>query len=305
MKLHSDRAWAMLGMREGDAGLRFTTAGYSAVNARLKPAVAMMRTLTAARGPSPDGPDGLTLLQFDDFAHQRVRSVAFGRLVGEAPAVELVMDPYFHAGGGYPQLRAAAEAGALPPWEAREDLLFWRGRGTHRHERLDGGPVAALSDAPRIATALRLRDHPWADVKILGAWIQPETEAEVLAWLRAERIYGAGRPMTEHARYKFQLDIDGVANAWALFERLLGGSCVLKVGSPFEMWFYDRLRPWEHFVPVAHDGSDLEARLDWCLSHPAEARAVAEAGQRFALAHTYDVALEETLGALRRCRLPL
>ena len=111
--------------------------------------------------------------------------------------------------------------------------------------------------------------------------------------------------MREHARHRFQLDIDGVANAWATLERFLCGSCVLKVASPFEMWFYPSLRAWTHYVPVMADLSDLDERLDWCRSHPRDAEAIAKAGRRFALDLTYDAAIAHSVDALGSCRLAL
>ena len=47
--------------------------------------------------------------------------------------------------------------------------------------------------------------------------------------------------------YKFQIDIDGNTNSWpGLFQKLLTGSAILKVASPYgyRQWYYDRLRPW-------------------------------------------------------------
>jgi len=39
-------------------------------------------------------------------------------------------------------------------------------------------------------------------------------------------------------------------------------------------WFYDELVPWEHYVPVAHDLSDLFEKIDWLREHDDEARKI-------------------------------
>ena len=105
--------------------------------------------------------------------------------------------------------------------------------------------------------------------------------------------------MLEHGNYRLQLDIDGVANAWGLFEKMLLGSCILKVDTVNEQWFYRDMRPWEHFVPVRGDLGDLTAKLDWCLSRDAEAEAIGLEGQKLALQHTFPSAARLTADAIR------
>ncbi|CAK0864741.1 unnamed protein product [Prorocentrum cordatum] len=42
-------------------------------------------------------------------------------------------------------------------------------------------------------------------------------------------------------------------------------------------------RPWEHYVPIAYDLSDLVAKVEWLQAHDDEARAIAARGQALAL----------------------
>jgi hypothetical protein len=69
---------------------------------------------------------------------------------------------------------------------------------------------------------------------------------------------------------KYQIDIDGNSSSWpGLFQRLLSGDTVLKVTSNkgWRQWYYDDLLPWENFVPVASDLSDLVEIVDWLVGH--------------------------------------
>jgi len=52
--------------------------------------------------------------------------------------------------------------------------------------------------------------------------------------------------------------------------------------TPTKDWFHDLLVPWEHYVPVNEDLSDLKAKYDWAQKHPREAKNIAENGTRFA-----------------------
>lgn len=50
----------------------------------------------------------------------------------------------------------------------------------------------------------------------------------------------------------------------------------------FEEYFNDWLRPFEHYIPVLPDLSDLVEKVEWALSHDAEARRIQEKGRQFA-----------------------
>ena len=63
---------------------------------------------------------------------------------------------------------------------------------------------------------------------------------------------------------------------------MLGGFVILWQESPMHQWFYDELIPWEHYVPVAHDLSDLLEKIDWLREHDDEARRISEKAKIFA-----------------------
>eukprot|EP00961_Rhodomonas_salina_P227881 3080480-Rhodomonas_salina.1 len=46
-------------------------------------------------------------------------------------------------------------------------------------------------------------------------------------------------------------------------------------------WYYELLHPFEHFVPVKPDLSDLCDRVQWLQTHPDDAQRIAENGQKF------------------------
>jgi hypothetical protein len=47
----------------------------------------------------------------------------------------------------------------------------------------------------------------------------------------------------------------------------------------FEEYFNDWLRPFEHYIPVLPDLSDLLEQLEWAMSHDDEARLIQERGR--------------------------
>lgn len=247
---------------------------------------------------------GILLVQFGDRAYYDVECVAYGRPRSASPAIRLIPDTYFFESDGYQAIRDAVLEGRLPRWEDRQNIVFWRGSATMPHIACDGARVERIEQVPRVAMCLALRGVPRADVAIMLPVLPPEwqflSREGAAEWLNRKGIYRPPVSMIRHADYRFLIDIDGVANAWSFFEKLLLGACILKVDSPFEQWFYEEVVEWQHFVPVKQDLSDLIEKIDWVQQHEAEARAIAEHGQQFAMEHTLEAGREIASDAVRR-----
>ena len=84
------------------------------------------------------------------------------------------------------------------------------------------------------------------------------------------------------ALHRWIVDIDGNVNSWGLLWKLLSGSCVLRVDSSRQQWFYNRLKPWHTHIPIATDLSDLAEKLHWCRNHPNDCAAIANRGRQMA-----------------------
>jgi hypothetical protein len=97
---------------------------------------------------------------------------------------------------------------------------------------------------------------------------------------------------------KYQIDIDGNSCPYSnLFQRLLTGSPVLKVQSVrgFVQWYYDHLVPWENFVPIAPDMSDLMEKIHWLERNEYAAIRIGENGRRLAEQLSYEREIERSI----------
>jgi len=208
------------------------------------------------------------------------------------PEVTALPDPLFFASRGYARERALSLREA-PPWEARNGELLWRGG----MNSLDSFDLDVARHDPRRASqrllaCLALRERPQTDVKFFRAH-QPDVARAVY---EAAGLVGARVDSSNWLGRKYALDIDGYTNAWSnLFTRLLFGCCVLKVESSrgYRQWYYDRLIPWRHYVPVAADLSDIHERLDWVRTNDRQAREIAQRGRRLALEMTLSTVTAE------------
>lgn len=214
----------------------------------------------------------------------------------------LVPDCDFYFSGGYAAIRSMAAASG-PAWEERDATIVWRGGTT-------GKGVIATDDLglddirliQRTRLCLALQGTPEVDAKLSHVVQSAEPERD-RARLVAAGIFGERVEASTWRGRKFAIDIDGNSNAWSnLFTRLLLGCCVIKVGSQrgYRQWYYDDLRPFEHFVPVAADLSDLLEKIDWCRAHDRECSAIASTGQQFALGRTLETELSAAVERLNR-----
>lgn len=88
-------------------------------------------------------------------------------------------------------------------------------------------------------------------------------------------------------RHKYLLVIDGNAATSRLYPFLCSSSLVFLVEGMSE-WFHAWLRPWEHYVPVALDFSDLEKNVQWAVDHDEEAQAIVRRANEVMTKHTRD-----------------
>jgi hypothetical protein len=213
------------------------------------------------------------------------------------PSPLLVPDRGFTSSGGY--ARERRHAAAAPAFTDREPTIVWRGSPSGQGS-LVGEPFTASDHTlrQRLRLCLALRDlaatpDAWGDAADVDAKIVLWGGAapEVVDAYRTAGILGPAIPQRSWCHRRFAIDIDGNSNAFSnLFIRLLYGCCVIKVASPlgFRQWYYHRLEPWVHYVPVAADLSDLAETIAWCQAHPRDCRDIAAAGQRLAMGMTVE-----------------
>ena len=131
---------------------------------------------------------------------------------------------------------------------------------------------------------------PWINIKFAnindGGVKIPATEHEeyrILSELGIS-VIGDYVNMTEQAKYKYHIDLGGGGGTtWTgTIEKLALPGLLFHHMTPTKDWFHDLLVPWEHYVPIKQDLSDLRAKFEWAESHPTEAKNIAENGTRFA-----------------------
>lgn len=201
----------------------------------------------------------------------------------------LIPDPPYIAALGYKEIRTHYAQNDVV-WEQRQPAAMWRG-GT------SGQPSDASigwRSLPRIRLCEIGREHSdIIDAGITSIAQMPSVQVE--EEIRKSGLMRGFIPAKDFNKFKYQIDIDGNSNSWpGLFQKLLTGSPVLKVASPrgFRQWYYDQLKPWVNFVPVAVDMSDLVEKVEWLRSHDDAGRQIGERGRALALSLDYLTEVE-------------
>ena len=210
---------------------------------------------------------------------------------------EAIPDPHFFDTRGFAAERQQA-VDALP-WGDRSDDLVWRG-GSNGYGRVSFELADRLDPTvlPRMRLVMTLRDVPGADARIIDMGQEWGSYAAIGSRLG---FIGDRLPEASWLGRKYAIDVDGTVNTWRnLFIRLLYGCCVLKVESQlgFRQWYHERLRPFEHYVPVKPDMSDLLEQWEWAMAHDAEARQIAANGQALARELTFEQATADAVALI-------
>ena len=232
-----------------------------------------------------------------DLSDGHVPSVADYAFSSFDPDMKLIPDIFFVNRRGYQPMRDFAQENDVP-WAERSNDIIWRGR-------LNGAGLFSVEpsqkDNPLVRQRLRMAMHAsetGVDFKFASGVTKIEEYFLAKAGLLVDHM-----PTRSWITRKFAIDIDGFSCAWDnFFIRRLQGTCVLKVESQmgFRQWYYHLLKPFEHYVPIKKDLSDLKEKVDWVLTHDAEAQAIAENGRKLADAITWDAVMDEAAADIRQ-----
>ena len=144
---------------------------------------------------------------------------------------------------------------ATYPWENKIYKAVWRGSLSDDNEGLQSVrwrlcKLATESNATTLDVGLvaipSRHDHLDLDWQSVGG--------------KASAI-----PQEDFQNYRAVIDVDG--NSWSsrMGELLCYNSVLLKVEPQFVEYFYKDLEPWEHYIPVKYDLSDLLEKVDFVL----------------------------------------
>lgn len=181
------------------------------------------------------------------------------------------------------------------PWEMRQTVTYWRGSltGDKTHDQ-DWRTMERFQLCQAVAD---FSNPDLIDAKITRI-TNRFSAPEVIEEITHSGFMAPYASAIEQLNYKYLIDIDGHSSTWTgLFLRLLTGSVVLKVNSRrgFRQWFHNRLIPWENYVPIKSDLSDLEETILYLKNNDELAKSIGEAGCQLAHSMTLEQEIDNSL----------
>uniref|UniRef100_A0AAY4E702 Glycosyl transferase CAP10 domain-containing protein n=1 Tax=Denticeps clupeoides TaxID=299321 RepID=A0AAY4E702_9TELE len=141
------------------------------------------------------------------------------------------------------------------PWKRKSSKGFFRGSRTSAER----DPLILLSrQEPDLVDAQYTKNQAWRSEKV--------------------RIF-------RHLQYRYLFNFRGVAASFRLKHLFMCGSLVFHVGDEWVEFFYPKLRPWVHYIPVKQDLSDVRELLQFVKENDVAAESIAKRGQDFILDH--------------------
>jgi hypothetical protein len=86
-------------------------------------------------------------------------------------------------------------------------------------------------------------------------------------------------------RFRALLDIEGMGYSGRVKMLLWSRRPLLLIDRPYREFFYRHLRPWQHYIPVRRDLSDLAEKARWTLQNSEAAQRIADRALEFARQH--------------------
>lgn len=182
-----------------------------------------------------------------------------------------------------------------PRLQDKKPIVFWRGavRGfsalegkytsvPELFEQYDKNLIdkhtlmAHLKTVPRYAFVSRYFDTEGFDIGFRQAYrgggrLERCNEFRKVARFNVDAVKPA-----EQLQYKYLISIQGKDVGSSFGWHVGTNSVVMKESYSWEVFFDCHFRPWEHYVPIAPDFSDIPEKMAWCESNPDACQAMVD-----------------------------
>jgi hypothetical protein len=194
----------------------------------------------------------------------------------------------------YSKRRGQSHITAIP------DFIFWYWPEAGIHDyRVVVGDLLRASELPPVDNRLfwvgNSATHPTRQRLVEIGAPRKDMLIEDVRWVPGSQPAGRARDaemkvetnnyfsLPEHCKFRYLIDLQGVGYSGRLKLLLFSKRVVFVQERPWEEFFYERLVPFEHYIPVSESLEDLDEKLDWARAHQPECDSIASAAQNFAL----------------------
>lgn len=173
------------------------------------------------------------------------------------------------------------------PWRKKIPVMIWRGSTAQC--------AYDLSDFPNISASKMNENNAHLFTRFLLCQLSQQYPDLINArytfladldktFPYVKTLQGKWLTYEEEFRYKYLILINGNAasytnSGWKLFSN----SVIFLPESMWTQWYYEALKPYVHYIPVAKDLGDLIEKINWARDHDSECEAIAKNARNFAI----------------------
>lgn len=185
----------------------------------------------------------------------------------------IVMPDMFAYDGYEPNKSHVLEGNKIYPWESKSNIAFYRGSD------IGVSDLNLWINYPRPRLVCLSMQYPHLiDAKFTSLYSACHTQFAI-----DNGFMGQYLSMKDHPYYKYLMNVEAGCATTPRFSLLLhANSVVFKNLTHSILWFYKALKPYEHFIPIAEDLTDLLCQLEWAKAHDEECRKISENANRLA-----------------------
>lgn len=159
-------------------------------------------------------------------------------------------------------------------YDDKDDVFFFRGACSSPKEAVYFQDLGHYKPS-RFEIVQKNHHLPWTDLGVSKPELH-DNDPEVVALVRP--------PVSpiQQMKHRFILCIEG-ADISTSFGWVLASNSVPIHTYPFihEVWYFQGLEPWVHFIPMDARGDDLETVKKWCDTHPDDCKRIAHNGRDY------------------------
>lgn len=158
------------------------------------------------------------------------------------------------------------------PWDNKLQKLVFRGSCSTPLHSYNG--TSGSMKPSRVEIVEKNVGRDWCDLGLIRPELIHEKDVDI------QPLVKPSMSKTEQMKFKWVLCIEG-ADISSSFGWVLASNCLPFHTYPFnhEVWYFNGLEPWIHFIPVAPDGSDLQQKVEWCRENDTACRQIAMNGR--------------------------
>jgi len=171
-------------------------------------------------------------------------------------------------------------------WKSKKSTAVFRGSSTGYGVDIETNQRLKVSYMSYLENKNLNLKEPYLDAGITKWNVRPRKfmNSNYLQTIEVDKLpFGLIEKMSpeEQSNYKYIIHIDGHVSAFRLSYELNMNSVILLVENEWKIWYSDMLIPFEHYVPVKEDLSDLIEKIEWCRKNDYKCKNIASNAKKF------------------------